>query len=500
LFNYEEIIGGECNMSVRKITLAIFLVFTLSLQHFAFSASAAQTRLDWYNWKAGELLKTIDQLKIENGERFVENDEQKEIEIKTSKGYLAWGKDYAYQYGGRTFTGSSSIVYSNVKQRYPEFDEGLLGSGHFIDKDGKTEYLGDFRVLQFDDKTIVYDTRVYHSKLPITGEEANLDHFRRIDIYRTDLNRFYSVSWKTYPYSKNSNYDAIRLKYELTKSIYTVDDPKFKPNDGISFWLAKKEGIRTYQEIELPLYIFDQTWGPGEHHTKSECFMESMGSLTGSTIYDLFAQFRRPSWHVYSVAAFYQGESDGRSDSIMPEEEKRLLNNVFEEGVQDPIPLKRHNYINTSFTSDFDSLQIPVEVITALQAASNPGTIHVVVNREMVQFDEEAKPFLDESGTTMIPLRAVVERLGADVEWNGETRQISIKKDEKRILLQIGSSAAFVDGVETAIDAVPVLKGNHTYIPLRFVAENLIDASKLPDGVKPVEWIADWNTVIIRTH
>ncbi len=83
-----------------------------------------------------------------------------------------------------------------------------------------------------------------------------------------------------------------------------------------------------------------------------------------------------------------------------------------------------------------------------------------------------AEPFI-ENGTTLIPLRGVLEALGAKVEWKPDTKQVVIAKGEDKIILTINSKTAIVNGNDVELSELPkIVKGN-TLIPLRFVAENM---------------------------
>ena len=75
-------------------------------------------------------------------------------------------------------------------------------------------------------------------------------------------------------------------------------------------------------------------------------------------------------------------------------------------------------------------------------------------------------------GVAMIPLRALSESLGADVEWDGETRSIIITMDFAKIELQIDSTDAYVDGEQKELLRAPELTKDTTMIPLRFVSES----------------------------
>jgi len=87
----------------------------------------------------------------------------------------------------------------------------------------------------------------------------------------------------------------------------------------------------------------------------------------------------------------------------------------------------------------------------------------------------DAVPYIDAAANrTLVPIRFVSEALEAPVEWNAETRQVIIKDGDKEIVLTIGSKNVLIDGQKTVIDCAPaVLPPGRTFIPLRFVGENL---------------------------
>lgn len=78
-----------------------------------------------------------------------------------------------------------------------------------------------------------------------------------------------------------------------------------------------------------------------------------------------------------------------------------------------------------------------------------------------------------ENGTTLVPLRIVSENLGATVDWNGETRQVTINKDDIKIILTIDSVTANVNDMDTTLLLAPKIINSTTMVPIRFVSENL---------------------------
>lgn len=102
----------------------------------------------------------------------------------------------------------------------------------------------------------------------------------------------------------------------------------------------------------------------------------------------------------------------------------------------------------------------------------NIGQNVALVNDEPVQLD--APPYIQAgTGRTMIPIRFVSEILGAKVSWSSPTRQVIITDGEKNIVLTIGSGVVIVDGSAEDADSLPEIVSGRTFIGLRFVGETL---------------------------
>ena len=74
---------------------------------------------------------------------------------------------------------------------------------------------------------------------------------------------------------------------------------------------------------------------------------------------------------------------------------------------------------------------------------------------------------------TMLPARFVAEALGASVEWDEAAQKVTITKENTVIEITIGSNVAFVNGMEVLLDSPAFIENSRTYLPLRFIAENL---------------------------
>lgn len=103
----------------------------------------------------------------------------------------------------------------------------------------------------------------------------------------------------------------------------------------------------------------------------------------------------------------------------------------------------------------------------ATAPAPNTGAIAIVINGAPVASDPA--PLLDK-GTVFVPLRGVLENLGAQVNYVAADNRIDIEQNGRKIVLRPGVAGAIVD--LQAVDLVPprVVNGR-TFVPLRALAE-----------------------------
>lgn len=82
-------------------------------------------------------------------------------------------------------------------------------------------------------------------------------------------------------------------------------------------------------------------------------------------------------------------------------------------------------------------------------------------------------PFIDSQNRLLIPLRAVAEGLGAQVDWEPRSRRVTVKSSGTTLVFTLDSKVALVNGQERKMDTVPVIKNSRTVLPLRYAAEYL---------------------------
>lgn len=110
--------------------------------------------------------------------------------------------------------------------------------------------------------------------------------------------------------------------------------------------------------------------------------------------------------------------------------------------------------------------------------ASQQSPITVLLNGEKLSFDVE--PYIKD-GRTLVPFRGILEALGAEVIWNPDEKSVTTKSKTTEIYLKIGSNETLVNGTKVIIDVPAEITNSRTFVPLRFIAENL-GATVLWDG------------------
>ena len=167
------------------------------------------------------------------------------------------------------------------------------------------------------------------------------------------------------------------------------------------------------------------------------------------------------------------GEYKGRKINISP----RVLNYSFEDLKAEVNPnnfnIKIYDYgknpkIIVKLGAKTTSLSLYDENTRLIKMKIND--VNYTVNGQAKKMD--AKPFISNS-RTLVPLRFIVEAIGGDVQWDGDNRVVTVNSNGKNIILPIDSKKIKVDGREIAIDQAAIIKGDRTYVPIRFIAENL---------------------------
>lgn len=149
-------------------------------------------------------------------------------------------------------------------------------------------------------------------------------------------------------------------------------------------------------------------------------------------------------------------------------------------------------------------LALSLFLIFALPFTAHCENITVTLDGEALSFDVPPQ-IID--GRTMVPMRAIFEAMGAEVDWDGQTQSITAAKYGSKeytvITMQIGNSVftvthdliaansnSFMRTKNIELDVPPQIISDRTLVPARAVAESF--------GAE-VDWDGDTQTVIIKS-
>jgi hypothetical protein len=138
-----------------------------------------------------------------------------------------------------------------------------------------------------------------------------------------------------------------------------------------------------------------------------------------------------------------------------------------------------------------------LSVSTGAIKPQQPGTGNFIlmhINEATMQVNEDTVEIDPGRGTTpvilngrtMVPIRAIIETIGGEVEWNDP--QISLSANDHIVDMWLQQKDIVVDGVPAEVDIAPQSVNDRTMLPLRFVAENT--------GCQ-IDWIGSENAIIV---
>jgi hypothetical protein len=141
------------------------------------------------------------------------------------------------------------------------------------------------------------------------------------------------------------------------------------------------------------------------------------------------------------------------------------------------MPVRAFNLGGMAFMLSFKRLRLTsfalvcsmlIAIIPTPASAQEVSKPHIYIQQELQQWTQA--PFIRE-GSTMVPMRALFEKLGFQVTWDADKQTAVAVKGGLSISLSINRGTALVNETVYYLDVTPVLEDGNTYIPLRFISE-----------------------------
>jgi hypothetical protein len=152
--------------------------------------------------------------------------------------------------------------------------------------------------------------------------------------------------------------------------------------------------------------------------------------------------------------------------------------------------LKQHIQSLKDLTNALDELQDEEEALDAaetvvslepanLENYKNLGQLYKALGEEGIKaFVNGKQPKFDvapvvKEGRTLIPIRAMVEALDAEVAWDSKTGTVTVTRNGVKVTLTVDDNKATVNGSTITLDVPATVINGRVVIPLRFLSEAL---------------------------
>lgn len=138
-------------------------------------------------------------------------------------------------------------------------------------------------------------------------------------------------------------------------------------------------------------------------------------------------------------------------------------------------PLVTRSWVDNYVAQECGKLESRIDALSAAVNGGNQLCLWIgknTVTKNGVQSAIDVAPMLV-NNRTFLPFRYIGETVGAEIKWDNTAKKVTYIKGGSTIELWINKTTVKVNGVSKTIDAAPVLSGGRTLVPIRFVMENL---------------------------
>ncbi len=120
---------------------------------------------------------------------------------------------------------------------------------------------------------------------------------------------------------------------------------------------------------------------------------------------------------------------------------------------------------------EMDTVEAVIDVINDAKRDKDSSIIRIYINGDELKTDNN--PVII-NGTTMVPMRDIFEALDSKVNWDSATKSVTATRGNKAIKLTVNSTEAIVNGKTNILNEAPYVNENQTtMVPLRFISEAL---------------------------
>ncbi|MGM1046172.1 MAG: N-acetylmuramoyl-L-alanine amidase [Bacillota bacterium] len=103
---------------------------------------------------------------------------------------------------------------------------------------------------------------------------------------------------------------------------------------------------------------------------------------------------------------------------------------------------------------------------------ASSGSAKIFLDGEQLNLTSGVK-VANVNNNILIPIRVVSENLGFKVDWEKSSQSVTVQNSNTTVKMVVGSNTAEIDGSQVSMNITPVLNGQTTLVPLRFVSSQM---------------------------
>lgn len=179
----------------------------------------------------------------------------------------------------------------------------------------------------------------------------------------------------------------------------------------------------------------------------------------------------------YSLMGVYS--SNGIWENSSSDKSEYEKNGVFK---YEPITIEG-NYVNviTSGRNVDDSTVTKKITMTVGENKLNSGENEILL---------DSPAYINGEGYTMLPVRAIAEALDATVNWDENTKTVSILRGQRIMSIEVGSDEMYINGTKVPMNTKAAIKDERIFVPVRDIANAL--------SISNIEWNEETKTITLN--
>lgn len=129
-------------------------------------------------------------------------------------------------------------------------------------------------------------------------------------------------------------------------------------------------------------------------------------------------------------------------------------------------------------------MMLPTLNVYAIRHAKRDIPLNGIIVNNHIVYSD-VHPYI-KNNRTYVPIRFIAEELGYDVKWNGAQRKVTMTEGDTTVELTIGSDKMLVNGKAIKLDAPAEIRDDRTFVPLRAIAEAFGEKVDFSDDYRAV--------------